>query len=131
VLAAGARAAQLGSAFMLAEEAGTTPAHREALRGTASTSLTRAFTGRTARGIRNAFMDEHDPHAPQAYPEVHYLTAPLRKAARERHDGSAINLWAGQAYELAAELPAARIVETVMEQAREAHGRAGARLGAA
>jgi nitronate monooxygenase len=111
VLAAGARAAQVGTAFMLCPEAGTSAPHREALRSVdRETGLTRAFSGRLARGIRNEFMAAHDGVAPIAYPELHYLTAPLRKAARENGDESAINLWAGQAYRLAREAPAAEVV---------------------
>jgi nitronate monooxygenase len=110
VMAAGAAAAQLGTAFMLSPEAGTSPAHREALRGDAPTALTRAFTGRTARGIVNGFMREHDADAPSAYPEVHHVTAPLRAAARERGDLDGFHLWAGEGYRLATEAPAAEIV---------------------
>ncbi len=68
VLAAGAAAAQLGTAFMLTPEAATSPAHREALRGAGPTALTRAFTGRSARGIENRFMREHEADAPLGYP---------------------------------------------------------------
>ena len=111
VLAAGAAAAQLGTAFMLCPEAATTPAHRCAIEdGDADTALTRAFTGRTARGIVNRFLREHSLTAPSAYPEVHHLTAPLRAAARKRGDADAFNLWAGQAYPLARALPAAELV---------------------
>jgi nitronate monooxygenase len=108
-LAAGAAAAQLGTAFLLAPEAGTHDVHRRALQGDADTALTRAFTGRSARGIVNRFMREHHD-APRAYPEVHNLTAPLRAAAREQGDPEAVNLWAGQGYRLARELPAAELV---------------------
>jgi nitronate monooxygenase len=97
-LAAGARAAALGSAFLRCPEAGTSPVHREALRSGAPTALTRAFTGRLARGIRNRFLEEHTAEAPSAYPEVHYLTAPLRQAGRTSGDADLVNLWAGQAY---------------------------------
>lgn len=117
VLCAGARAAQIGTAFMLAPEAGTNAAHREALKAPGETVLTRAFTGRLARGIRNEFIDEHEPEAPIAYPELHYLTSPMRTQARERGDTSQINLWAGEAHELAVERPAA---ETVHELTRAA-----------
>ncbi len=110
VLAAGASAAQLGTAFLLAPEAGTAKVHRRALGGDGETALTRAFTGRTARGIVNRFIREHDGDAPGAYPEVHNLTAPLRAAAREKGDPDAVNLWAGQGYRLARELPAAELV---------------------
>ena len=98
VLAAGAAAAQLGTAFMLTPEAATSPAHRDALRAEARTALTRAFTGRSARGIENRFMREHEHEAPPGYPEVHHLTAPLRAAAREAGDADAFHLWAGQAH---------------------------------
>jgi len=108
---AGASAAQIGSALMLAEEAGTTASHREALRRRAPTRLTRAFTGRPARGIVNRFMLEHDEHAPAAYPEVHFLTAPLRAKARALGDADGLNLWAGQTYHLALEAAAGEIVE--------------------
>lgn len=111
VLAAGASAAQVGTAFLLAQEAGTSAPHRAALRGDAPTRLTRAFTGRRARGIVNRFLREHDVAAPAAYPELHYATAPLRARARELGDADGINLWAGSAYRHAVEAPAAEIVE--------------------
>jgi len=82
-LAAGASAAQVGSALMLTPEAGTSEAHRAAFAADAPTALTRAFTGRRARGIANRFMHDHDAAAPKGYPQVHYLTAPIR-ALRER-----------------------------------------------
>ena len=120
VLAAGAAAAQLGTAFMLTPEAATSAAHREALRGAGPTALTRAFTGRTARGIENRFMREHEADAPLGYPEIHHLAAPVRAAARERGDADGFNLWAGQAHPLAVELPAAELVTRLAEEAREA-----------
>ena len=111
VLAAGASAAQIGTALLLAPEAGTADAYRRALRGDRPTRLTRAFTGRRARGIVNRFMLDHDRVAPAGYPEIHYVTAPIRAAARASGDGEAINLWAGQCYQLTQERPAAELVE--------------------
>jgi nitronate monooxygenase len=125
VLAAGAAAAQLGTAFMLTPEAATSAAHRDALRRGPRTALTRAFTGRTARGIENRFMREHEHEAPLAYPEVHHLTAPLRAAARETGDADAFHLWAGQAHSLAAEVPAGELVRQLADEAREALRSAG------
>ncbi|GAS96762.1 2-nitropropane dioxygenase-like enzyme [Mycolicibacterium canariasense] len=74
VLDAGAAAAQLGTAFLLADEAGSSPVHRAALQDPAFTEtvVTKAFSGRYARGLRNRFIDEHDAQAPLGYPEVHY-----------------------------------------------------------
>jgi nitronate monooxygenase len=110
-LAAGAVAAQVGSALMLATEAGTAAPHRQALEGDRETRLTRAFTGRRARGITNRFMVDYDAFAPRGYPEVHYLTAPIRAAAREAGDAEGINLWAGTAYRAAEETSASELVE--------------------
>ena len=117
-LAAGARAAQVGTAFMRCPEAGTADVHRRALASDAPTALTRAFTGRLARGIRNRFMDEHDRHAPLAYPELHYVTAPLRQAGRKRGDADLVNLWAGEAHRLAQERPAAEVLAQLAEGVR-------------
>jgi nitronate monooxygenase len=120
VLAAGASAAQLGSALLLTPEAGTSAPHRAAIVAGGETALTRAFSGRTARGVVNRFLREHDADAPSAYPEVHHLTAPLRAAARERGDAEAINLWAGEAHRLAQELPAGELVQRLAADARAA-----------
>jgi nitronate monooxygenase len=129
VLAAGAHAAQLGTAFMLTPEAGTAAAHRDALRAEAPTALTRAFTGRRARGIVNRFMTEHEAAVPAAYPHIHHVTSPLRRAARERGDAESINLWAGQTHELAQERPAGELVAQLAEEARQALEAAQKRLG--
>jgi nitronate monooxygenase len=120
VLVAGASAAQLGTAFMRTPEAATSAPHRAALTGDAETALTRAFSGRLARGVVNRFLAEHGPDAPSAYPEVNHLTAPLRAAARERGDPDGVNLWAGQAYPLARELPAGELVQRLAAEARQA-----------
>jgi nitronate monooxygenase len=130
VLAAGAEAAALGTAFMLTPEAATSAPHRAALRGDAPTALTRAFTGRLARGLENRFMREHGDDAPSAYPDVHHITAPVRAAARTAGDPEAINLWAGQAYDLAAEVPAGELVRRLGAEARAALREAARRTGA-
>jgi nitronate monooxygenase len=109
VLDAGAQAAQVGSAFLLCPEAGTSEPHRRALGMNGETAFTRAFTGRSARGIVNRFMVDH-PAAPSAYPHVHHLTAPLRAAARAAGDADGINLWAGVNYARVEELAAAQVV---------------------
>jgi nitronate monooxygenase len=128
VLCAGAVAAQIGTALMLTPEAGTSAPQRAALRDQGATALTRAFTGRQARGIVNDFMQRHADHAPIAYPDVHHLTAPIRAAARQAGDPEAINLWAGQTHELAQELPAAEVVARLAEDARRAIEAVAARL---
>lgn len=127
-LSAGAAAAQMGSAFMLADEAATHPAHRARLATPAATGLTRAFSGRRARGIINRFQAEYTPIAPPAYPQIHYATSPLRAAARKVGDAEGFNLWAGQAHSLAQAGPAAEIVRAIAADAHAAASEAARRL---
>jgi nitronate monooxygenase len=130
VLAAGAAAAQLGTAFMRCPEAGTADVLRKALAGTEATALTRAFTGRLARGIRNRFLVQHTAGAPVAYPEIHYVTAPVRAAARDAGDPGLVNLWAGQTHQLGVEMPAGELARTLADQAGAALRRAAGALPA-
>jgi nitronate monooxygenase len=97
---------------MRCPESATAPVHKEALTTSSPTALTRAFTGRTARGIENRFMGAY-ADAPAAYPEVHFLTAPIRAAARAAGDGELVNLWAGTGYGSAHAEPAADVVRRV------------------
>ncbi|MCB5178168.1 nitronate monooxygenase [Streptomyces antimicrobicus] len=121
VLAAGAAAAQLGTAFLACPESGAHPLHKKALTDPlfVRTELTRAFSGRPARGLVNRFMREHGPYAPAAYPQVHHLTAGLRKAAAAAGDPQGMALWAGQGHRLARTLPAGQLVEVLMAELAE------------
>lgn len=118
VLCAGASAAQIGTALMLSPEAGTVAAQRELIAADRPTRLTRAFTGRLARGIVNRFMLQHGASAPSAYPQIHNATGPLRARAREHGDHEAFNLWAGEAHELAQARAIEEILSDMHEQAR-------------
>ena len=113
VLQAGAVAAQLGTAFLLADEAGSSVVHRSALRDPqfSETVVTRAFSGRYARGLRNRFVDDHEAEAPFGYPEVHYLTSPVRAAAVRAGDPHGVNVWAGTGYRKAEAAPVAAIMD--------------------
>ena len=97
VLRAGAVAAMVGTVLMRTHESGTSAAHKAALADPAfvETTLTRAFTGRPARGLRNRFVDTYETLAPLGYPALHHLTSPLRKAAAAAGDADVIHLWAG------------------------------------
>lgn len=119
-LRAGAAAVQLGTALLRSDESGAPAAHRAALVELAETAVTRAFTGRPARGLRNAFMDRYGRYAPPAYPEVNRLTTPLRAAAARRGDTDAMHLWAGTAHRLARTGPAEAIVTDLWRAARGA-----------
>jgi nitronate monooxygenase len=131
VLVAGARAAQLGTAFLACPESGAHPVHKAALTDPAyrSTAVTRAFSGRPARALVNRFVTEHTAVAPPAYPHVHYLTKELRAAAAAAGDPHGMSLWAGQGHPLiAAGMPAGELVRTLAEQAAAALAEVSGRL---
>jgi nitronate monooxygenase len=121
VLAAGASAAQLGTVFLQADEAGTAGPYRRALaEGDRATAFTRAFSGRPARGLVNRVLSDLSAHAPAAYPQLHHLSKPIRAAAAKAGDPEAMSLWAGQTYPLATEGSAASIFERLRAEARTA-----------
>jgi nitronate monooxygenase len=99
----GATAAQIGTALLLADEAGTHPVHRAALCDAQfdQTAVTRAFTGRYARALRNRFIDEHEQDALFGFPEVAMMTGPIQAAALKIGDPHGIALWAGAAFKQA------------------------------
>ena len=112
VVGLGAIAAQCGTTFLLADEAGTNPVHRAALSDPqfTETVLTRAFTGRYARGLRNRFTEEHDDEALFGFPEVGRLTAPVQAASVKAGDPHGTSLWAGVAFRQAKCASAAEIM---------------------
>jgi nitronate monooxygenase len=134
VLAAGADAAMLGSVFLRSPEAGTSDPHRAALTQSRTTAVTRAFSGRRGRGLRNRFMNDDlvagADAAPLAYPDLHHITSPVRAAARKAGDPEVINLWAGQAASLGTTQPAGDILRTLWTQAHEALTAAAAQVPA-
>ncbi|HEY2429817.1 MAG TPA: nitronate monooxygenase [Acidimicrobiales bacterium] len=130
VLVAGASAGQVGTAYLRTPEAGTAPAQREATAGDQPTVLTRAFSGRTARGIANRFHAAYGTRAPRAYPEVNHVTAPLRAHGRAVGDADLINLWAGQGHTLATALPAEDLTRRLAADAHRAISAWSDRLGA-
>jgi len=118
-LTLGASAVQLGTAFMLCPEAGTHPAHRDALRSAAArrTVITRAFSGRAARGIANRFTQLFEEVEPAPFPQQQDLTAELRAAAATQARTELMQLWAGQGAPLLRELPAAELMRALVAEA--------------
>ncbi|MGZ3376844.1 MAG: NAD(P)H-dependent flavin oxidoreductase [Phenylobacterium sp.] len=121
-LALGASAVQMGSAFLLADEAIIGPTWSQAIADAPSdaTRLTRAFSGRYARGIENRFMREmrgQQEDVP-AYPVQNRLTQPMRAAANAAGDPELMSLWAGQAVKLARPGPAGDMVKAWWAEAR-------------
>jgi nitronate monooxygenase len=127
-LVLGAQAAALGTAFLRTPEAGTGPAYRQALAGADETSTvtTRAFSGRPARGLPNAYVrafDGDEPVEVPDFPVMNYLSRPLRTASAEAGTAEAQSLWAGQGVGLARELPAAELVAAVVAETEKALAR--------
>lgn len=95
-LQAGADAVQLGTAFLCTEESGANVVYKHALQSGefSETALTRAFTGRPARGLKNAFMAKYERFAPANYPAVNALTKPIRGKALKDQNPQDMSLWA-------------------------------------
>lgn len=121
-LALGASAVQMGTAFLTCDEAGVPEAHKEAILKAREheTRLTRAFSGRPARGIVNRFMTEVDradaPEAILPYPLQNALTRPVRNAAAKQGRGEYLSLWAGQGVRLARRQAAADLIARLAEE---------------
>jgi nitronate monooxygenase len=118
-LALGAAGAQLGTAFMNCPEAGTAPAHRRALASDAArvTTITRAFSGRAARAIRNRVVEIFERVEPAPFPQQQQLTADIRAAASAAGRDDLMQMWAGQAAPLIRALAAAELVATLAAEA--------------
>jgi nitronate monooxygenase len=119
-LALGAGAVQMGTAFLGCDEAGVPEAYKAAVLAAHEneTRLTRAFSGRPARGIVNRFMTEVDP-APDdilPFPLQNALTRPLRTAAAKQGRAEFLSLWAGQGVGLAQRQPTADLVNRLVQE---------------
>jgi nitronate monooxygenase len=112
ILGDGAAAVMVGTALLRSDESGASAVHRAALAdpGRGDPVVTRAFSGRPARGLPNRFIAEYGLIAPLGYPALHHLTSPLRKAAIAAGDPELVNLWAGTGYRNATTGPAAAIL---------------------
>lgn len=114
----GASGVQLGTAFITCPESGAAPAYKAALR-TASddaTIITRALSGRPARGLPNALTESLQEAELLPFPLQHAATSPLRGAGSAKGDLRYMTLWAGQAAGLSRELPAAELVRKLIAE---------------
>src|SRR2546422_2780729 len=118
-LALGASAVSLGTAFLRCPEAGTSAPYRAALREARddATVITRAFSGRAARGLANRFTREMAGAPLAPYQVQNSLTRDMRTASTQRGDSGLLSLWAGQAAALAREVPAAELVAQIIREA--------------
>ena len=121
--ALGASGVQMGTAFLVCPESGAPPAYKAAVRQARddSTILTRAFSGRLARGISNSFATEMKAHERSIlpYPAQNSMTRPMRTAAAQKGDADHLSLWAGQAAMLAREMRAGDLVQQLVREGAE------------
>ena len=114
VLALGAQAAQLGTAFIPCPESGAPQVHKQAILDSREdeTRITEKFSGRAARGIANRFLREAEAkHLPQIpFPAQNALTVKLRQASAKAGKPDFVAMWAGQAAPLSRALPAAELI---------------------
>jgi nitronate monooxygenase len=122
--ALGASGVQLGTAFLGCPEATVSPLHRAQLRGAVDdgTELTRAFTGRPARALRNRFISEMADSEPLEFPLQGSLVGPLWQLPSEEARASFMPVWAGQAAPLVREMPAGQLVEKLVRDAQSILG---------
>ncbi|WP_104668827.1 NAD(P)H-dependent flavin oxidoreductase [Ensifer adhaerens] len=96
ILARGASAVQMGTAFLATSEAGTSAPYRAALGGAErNTRTTRAFSGRFARGVENRFMNEVDAGAVMPFPAQNKFTRDIRAASTAKGSPDFLSLWSG------------------------------------
>jgi len=122
-LVLGACAAQLGTAFLLCDEAGTSAPYRAAVEHARpeDTTITTAFSGRRARGIANRLARDLAGRTDlPPYPVLNALTRDLRRRAAEAGDASLLSLWCGQGVGLVGPAPAAVLVGELVDRARAA-----------
>ena len=127
MLSLGACAAQLGTAFLTCSEAGTSETYRQAIVSARSdtTVITRAFSGRAARGLRNTFIEKLEGRQGDIlpFPLQNSLTRPMRAAAAKKGDAGYLSLWAGQGVTRARLLPAAELVRQLATEMNNAQAR--------
>ena len=118
VLALGAQAAQLGTAFIPCPESGASQAHKDALLKLTEdeTAITEKFSGKPARGIVNRFMREMASAPNLVFPAQNGLTGKLRAASAKAGKADFIALWAGQAAPLSRALPAAQLIAQLEQE---------------
>jgi nitronate monooxygenase len=120
-LVLGAEGVQMGTAFLPCPESGIHPKYTEAVLAAESeeTALTRAFSGKPARGIRNRFLSEMDGEEVPEYPVQNAYTRDIRAAAAKEDRIELVSLWAGQAARLGRAMPAAEVVEGTVREAAQ------------
>lgn len=116
----GADGAQLGTAFVTCKESGAKPQHKKAILHTKETEtvMTSSFSGKQARGIRNAFIERMEGHEPLNYPLQNSLTKGIRTEAAKQNKPEYMSLWSGQSPRLSRSESAVDLMQSIVSQAK-------------
>jgi nitronate monooxygenase len=131
-LALGASAVQIGTAFLSTEESGVPIPYRDKIFSSKDTTtvLTKSFSGKYARGMRNRFIDEMSDleNEVASYPLQNSLTRPIRNAAKKKGDPKFMSLWAGQGSSMCRKFKAGDLLNALVMETNEALKRIGRNL---
>jgi nitronate monooxygenase len=118
IMQMGASAAQLGTAFLCCTEAGTTAAHQDYLQQhpERGTTLTKSFSGRVARGIKNQFIELMDGQTILPFPIQNTMTGPIRQFAATINNGEYQSLWAGAHYAQVRNMSATHLMKALEQE---------------
>jgi nitronate monooxygenase len=121
-LCLGAQGVQMGTAFLTCIESGAQQVYKEAIMNAKEdqTVLTRAFSGKWARGIKNKFiaeMEKHEDSLPD-FPVQNTLTQSIRKASSSQNNSDFMALWSGQSPRLAKNQTVEMLIKNIMAEAK-------------
>lgn len=121
-LALGAKGVQIGTRFLLATESGAHNAYKQAIAESTeeSTVITKSFSGRPARGLRNRFITEFEKvgMAPLPFPSQNTATKDIRAAAAKQGNSEFMSLWAGQSTRMLENGQSAKeMIDSIVERA--------------
>lgn len=114
----GAAAAMLGTAFLACPESGASAAYKQALLNAHEdrTVITRAFSGRPARGLENAFVRRIGDDIVAPYPLQNLMTRPMRTEAARQGRADYLSLWAGRGVAHVRSMPAGQLVRVLLDE---------------
>ncbi|TDL30869.1 nitronate monooxygenase [Jeotgalibacillus sp. S-D1] len=118
----GAKGVMMGTAFLTCSESGASSVHKKAVLEAREDEIvmTRAFSGKWARGVHNRFIEEmkHSQLDVPVFPVQNTLTKAIRSASSSQGNPDCMSLWSGQSPMLAKEQTAAQLIDSVTEQAQ-------------
>jgi nitronate monooxygenase len=120
-LCLGAKGVQMGTAFLTCVESGAPNIHKDAILQSSEDQIviTRSFSGKEARGIKNKFISEMQKHEESlpVFPVQNSLTQHIRKASVSQNNPDYMSLWSGQSPRLAKNLTVEAFMKSIIDEA--------------